>query len=579
MPGLDGSGLTAYGDPGFSRFLRRAFLASAGYDDADLARPIVGIGDTSSDLTPCHRDLPAVARAVARGVLEAGGLPLRFPQMSLGETLTAPTAMLYRNLLAIETEELLRSQPLDAAVLLGGCDKTLPAQVMGAVSAGLPASFVVAGPMLTGSWRGERLGACSDCRRLWAAGRAGELEESDLRESRDELCPTAGTCMVMGTASTMACLVEAMGLMEPGGASAPAPSGARLRSAVAAGRAAVALALARPSGADPAGGHAGRPAPLVTPAAVHNALVCLHALGGSTNAVIHLTAIARRAGIPLGLDEVERIGREVPVLVDCKPVGAGYMEDFHRAGGVPALLRTLVPLLDLSAPLPGGGTLADRVGAEEPPPSWQRTIRPLEDPLGPPGGLTVLRGSLAPAGALIKRAAASPELVHHIGPAFVIDDLADVERRLEDPGEELTPAHVLVLRNAGPRAAGMPEAASLPIPRRLARAGVRDMVRVSDARMSGTAYGTVVLHCSPEAAAGGPLALVRDGDSIALDADRGRIDLHVDPRELAARASRLPPRPLPPRGWARLFADHVLPAELGADFDVLTATGGQHARR
>src|SRR3954454_1262264 len=497
MQGVD-RGLTQYGDPGFSRYLRRAFLASAGWDRDDLERPVVAIADTSSDYVTCHRQMPELVRAVARGVSEAGGLPLVFPTMALGEILLAPTAMLFRNLLAIETEELIRAQPLDAVVLLGGCDKTVPAQLMAAASADVPALLEVAGPMLTGSWRGERLGACTDCRRFWLEHRAGRLDEHEIAQVRDELCPTAGTCMVMGTASTMACMAEALGLLLPGGATPPAATGARLRHAVATGRRAVDLARA--------GGP--RPSELLTRDAFERALAVLAAIGGSTNAVIHLLAVARRARVPLALDDFDAGSRETPVLVDCKPAGAGYMEDFHRAGGVPALLRAL-------AGEPGTGA-----------------VRPLEDPVAPAGGLAVLRGSLAPDGAVLKVAAATPGLLRHRGPALVVESPEDAARRLDDPELEVTPQHVLVLRNAGPVAAGMPEAGSLPIPRRLAAAGVKDMVRVSDARMSGTAYGTVVLHCAPESAAGGPLALVRDGDLIRLDVLQRRIDLLVDEPEL-----------------------------------------------
>ena len=555
--GID-RGLTAYGDLGFSKYLRRAFLASAGFDRADLDRPVVGIADTSSEYTTCHRHMPEIVQAVKRGVLEAGGLPLVFPTTSLGEILLSPTSMPYRNLLAMETEEMIRAQPMDAVVLLGGCDKTVPAQLMAAASANVPAIAVVTGPMLTGSWRGERLGACTDCRRYWALHRAGELDNVAISEIEESLCPTGGTCMVMGTASTMACIAEALGLMLPGGATAPSGSGDRLRHAVAAGRRAMEL-IARPI----------LPLDILTRAAFHNALSVLAAVGGSTNAIIHLTAISRRAGVLLTLDDVHDAAQRVPLLVDCKPAGAGYLEDMHRAGGVPTLLKTLAPLLDLSAIGVSGRPLGELLQQVSPAQAWQSTIRTLEAPLGPTGALVTLRGSLAPDGAVIKRAAATPSLLRHTGSAVVFDSPEDAAARIDDPALKITPAHVLVLRNAGPVGAGMPEAGSLPIPRYLAQAGVRDMLRVSDARMSGTAYGTVVLHCAPEAAVGGPLALVRDGDRIELDVEARRIDLLVEPSELARRRTGFIPPPLPERGWRRLYAQHVLQADLGADLDFL----------
>jgi dihydroxy-acid dehydratase len=557
--------LTAYGDAGFSRFLRRAFLTSAGFDETDLDRPIIGIADTSSGYTTCHRQMPELVEAVRRGVLEAGGLPVVFPTMSLPEILVSPTSMLFRNLMAMETEEQIRSQPMDAVVLVGGCDKTVPAQLMAAVSADLPAVELVVGPMLTGSWRGERLGACTDCRRMWARHRAGELDDTEIAEVQANLCPTAGTCMVMGTASTMACLTEALGLMVPGGATPPSATGQRLRIGTRTGRLAVELATT-----------GRRPSSFLDRRSFHNAVTTLIALGGSTNAVIHLIAIARRARIELTLDDIDRISKATPLLVDCKPAGAGYLEDLDRAGGVPVLLRTLLDagLIDpdagsvtgmtigeLSAAVPGPAAAASASG------SGSAIIRPVAEPLGPPGSIRVVRGSLAPDGAVIK--AASDFLLRHTGPALVFDSVEEATARLDDPALDVTADHVLVLRNAGPRGAGMPEAGSLPIPRALAAAGVRDMVRVTDARMSGTAYGTVVLHVSPEAAVGGPLAFVRDGDLIALDVAAGTIDLLVEPDELERRRVDWRPPPVPDRGWRRLHAEQVLPAHLGADLAVL----------
>jgi len=550
--------LTTYGDSEFSKYMRRAFLASAGYDRTDLQRPIVGIVNTSSDYNVCHRQMPEMVTAVKRGVLEAGGLPLVFPTISLNEILTSPTTMLFRNLQAMETEEMIRAQPMDAVVLLGGCDKTVPAQVMAAVSANIPAVSVVAGSMLTGSWRGERLGACTDCRRFWAQYRSGELDQQEIAEVEESLCFTGGTCMVMGTASTMACLVEALGLMLPGGAAPPHASGARLINCVMSGRHAVYLAQNKI-----------RPRDILSRASFINALTVLSALSGSTNAIIHLLAIARRANIELNLKDFDEISQRVPVLVDCKPAGKGYMQDFFHAGGVPVLFKTLEPLLDTSAGSITGLTLAESLMDVAASADWQTTIRPLESPLSAPGALVVVQGSLAPDGAVIKTAAANPALLTHRGPAVVFESPEDVAERIDDPGLGITPEHVMVLRNAGPVGAGMPEAGSMPIPKYLSARGVKDMVRVSDARMSGTAYGSVVLHCSPEAAVGGPLALVKDGDPIELNVSERRLDLLVDKAELADRQNRIQLKPAPSRGWLRLHAEHVLQAHLGADLDFM----------
>ncbi len=553
--------LTSYGDNEFSLYIRRAFLASAGFDSVDLSRPIVGIVDTSSDFNTCHRQMPEMVAAVKRGVLEAGGLPLAFPTISLHEILTSPTTMLFRNLAAMDTEEMIRAQPMDAVVLLSGCDKTLPAQIMAAVSADIPAVSVVAGPMLTGLWRGERLGACTDCRRLWASYRAGTLTKAEIDEIEDSLCFTGGTCMVMGTASTMACLVEALGLMLPGGAAIPHSAGRRLTHAAAAGRRAVQMIREKLT-----------PSRILSKASFSNAMVVLTALAGSTNAVIHLLAVARRAGIDLSLGEFDEAARRVPVLVDVKPAGSGYLEDFFHAGGMPVLLKVLEPFLDLSARTVAGTSLGELLKDVPAPGEWQTTIRGLDTPLRPaqdPGAIAVIRGTLAPGGAVLKAAAATPGLFSHRGPAVVFESPADAVARIDDPALGITPDHVMVLRNAGPAGAGMPEAGSLPIPKYLAARGIKDMVRVSDARMSGTAYGTVVLHVSPEAAVGGPLALVRDGDTIELDVRNRRLDLLADDSELTARRARWK-RPAPPaRGYRRLFFEHVLQAEEGCDFDFL----------
>lgn len=550
--------LTSYGDAGFSRYLRGAFLAGAGFDADDLSRPIVGIADLTSDYNPCHRLMPGMVDNVRRGVISAGGLPFVFPTISLGESFSHPTSMLFRNLLAIDTEELIRAQPMDAVVLLGGCDKTVPAQLMAAAVTDIPVIIDVVGPMVSGSWHGEQLGACTDCRRFWARYRGGDLSDTEIAEVEGQLVNTAGTCMVMGTASTMACLTETLGMMLPGGATPPAPTGTRLRHATATGRRAVALA-----------NNPMLPSEVLTPAAFENALRVLAALGGSTNAVVHLLAVARRAGVPLTLDDFDRIARTVPLLVDLKPSGRAYMQDFHNAGGVPVLLKALSDVLDLSHVGIDGQSMGERLESVSPPQDWQDIIHPLHAPLGDVGALAVLRGSLAPDGAVVKVSAASPGLLQHEGPAVVFESPDDAAVRLDDPELDITANHVLVLRNAGPIAAGMPEAGSLPIPRKLSAAGVQDMVRISDARMSGTSYGTIVLHCSPESAAGGPLALVRDGDRIRLDVAGRRVDLLIDEAEAARRRKELRPYELPGRGWRRLHAENVLQASEGADLRFL----------
>jgi dihydroxy-acid dehydratase len=550
--------LTNYGDLGFSKFIRRAFLNSAGLDSGDIDRPVVGIVNTTSDFTTCHREMPQMIEAVKRGVLEAGGIPFVFPVMSLGEILTNPTTMLFRNLMAMELEEQLTSQPMDSVVLMGGCDKTVPAELMAAASADIPAIQLVVGPMTVGSYQGERLGACTDCRRMWTEFRSGRIGEPELAEINAQLAPSAGTCMVMGTASTMACVVEAMGMSLPLAGTAPSVSAERLRISTATGRQAVDLA------------RSGRkPSEIMTEAAFRNAIVVLAAIAGSTNAIIHLTAVARRLGLGIDLDDFHEIAQQIPVLVNCKPAGSGYLPDMHRDGGVPALLKTLESALNLDVLTVTGQTLRDQLGAAEGPQKWQDTIRRIDDPLKPPGALVTVRGSLAPQGAVIKAAAASPHLMVHEGIAHVFGSLEEVEATLDDERLGLTPEHVLVMRNIGPVAAGMPEAGSIPIPKYLARRGVRDMVRISDGRMSGTAYGTIVLHVCPEAALGGPLALVRNGDRIRLDVPNRTVDLLVSEAELGRRRAELVLPEPPKRGWRRLYATSVVQASEGADLGFL----------
>jgi dihydroxy-acid dehydratase len=551
-------GLTHYGDAGFALFLRRSFARSLGYSDKLLAQPTIGIASAASDLNNCHRHFPELIDAVKRGVLAAGGLPLAFPTISLGEVFLHPTSLVYRNLMAMDVEEMCRAQPLDAVVLVGGCDKTLPAQLMGAASAGVPAIALVAGPMLTARHEGERLGACTDCRRFWAKFRSGEVDRATIDRVEARLATTAGTCAVMGTASTMACVAEALGMLLPGTAAIPAVHADRLRAAEATGRTAVALAHSRLTMER-----------IVTPAAVQNALRVLLAIGGSTNAIIHLTAIAGRLGIEVSLRRLNELSDTTPVLVDLKPTGAHYMEDFFAAGGMSAVLHELKPLLDLDCLTVTGERLAERLAS---PPEWvdRAIVRTLAAPFHPVGGLVALFGSLAPNGAILKRSAADPQLFERTGRAVVFTSPDDLAARIDDPALDVAAEDFLVLQNAGPKSPyGMPESGYLPLPSKLARAGVKDMVRISDARMSGTAYGTIVLHVSPEAAAGGPLALVQSGDRIRLSVRERRIELEVDAAELARRKSQWRASAPPARGYRRLYAERVLQAEQGCDFDFL----------
>jgi dihydroxy-acid dehydratase len=559
------SRLAQYGDEEFALFLRRGFLKGAGFTDDALERPIVGVLSTASDFNPCHATAGRLAEAVARGVRMAGALPFVFPTISLHEAFTFPTSMLLRNLMAMDVEEMLRALPLDAVVLIGGCDKTIPAELMGVVSANVPAIILPVGAMLAGHHEGARLGACTDCRRLWAAYRAGKLDTRELNRAHDQLMPTAGTCMVMGTASTMACLAETLGFTLPGAATAPAVSSERTRLAEATGTRAAAMAVA--------GGP--RPRDILSPAALRNASVILQATSGSTNALVHLAAVAGRAGLAYDLHEFDRVGRDVPVLVNLKPAGAYFIEDFHAAGGIPALWRRLRDKLDLTAQTISGETLANVV---ERWPAYMNdeVIRPLERPIFPGEAIAVLTGNLAPHGAAIKLASATATLTTHLGPALVFDSLEDLANRVDDPTLAVTPDHCLVLRNAGPIGApGMPEAGALPIPKQLGAKGVTDMVRISDARMSGTAFGTVVLHVAPEAAAGGPLGLVRDGDPIRLDAPARKLELLVDEVELQRRRAGWRPPEKPARGYTRLYVERVTQADQGCDFDFLMGNAGQ----
>jgi dihydroxy-acid dehydratase len=550
-------GLTNYGDRDFARFLRRSFARSTGISPQLLDKPVVGIAMTPSGFNNCHRYMPDLVEAVSRGVLAEGALPLPFPTVSLGEVFLSPTSMMYRNLMAMDTEEMVRAQPMDAVVLIGGCDKTVPAQLMGAASAGVPAVQLVTGPMSTGRHRGVRLGACTDCRSFWGKYRAGIIDTKEIETVEGRLSVTAGTCAVMGTASTMACIAETLGMALPGTAAIPAVHSDRLVAAEESGRAAVRL-INRPI----------LPSEIITRQSVENAFRVLMALGGSTNAIVHLTAIAGRLGIRIPMERLNEISDETPVLVDLKPVGEGYMEDFFAAGGVGAVLRELKPLLHLDTIDVNGRSLRDRL---QEPIDWidRAVIRPFDDPVSNVGGLIALRGSLAPDGAIFKRAAATPSLFETEGRAVVFEGLDDLSQRIDDPDLDVQANDVLVLKNAGPHAAGMPEAGYLPIPKKLAQAGVKDMVRISDARMSGTAFGTIVLHVAPEAAVGGPLAVVRNGDRIRLSVASKRIELLVDAAEIKRRLESFQPPPAPERGYRALYRRSVLQAPEGCDFDFL----------
>ena len=554
-------GLTNYGDRDFSLYLRRSFAQSMGYSRSLLGKPVVGIAYTPSGFNNCHRHFPEMLEAVKRGVLTAGALPIEFPTISLGEVFLAPTSLKFRNLMAMDTEEMVRAQPMDAVVLMGGCDKTVPAQLMGAVSAGKPAIALVAGPMMTGRHHGERLGACTDCRRFWAQYRAGKIDAKEISEVEGKLATTAGTCAVMGTASTMACLAEALGMILPGTAAIPAVHADRLRAAEATGAAAVKLIGSKLT-----------PDRIVNAKSVENALRVLLAIGGSTNAIIHLTAIAGRAGVPVLLQMLNELSDTTPVLVNLKPVGNGYMEDFFAGGGMGALMRELKDLLHLDAMTVTGETLGERLGAEDKDAYVDRSIiAECRKPLEPQGGLIALFGNLAPQGAILKRSAADAKLFEHEGRAVVFTSLEDLAARIDDPKLDVAPNDILVLQNAGPHSpSAMPEAGYLPIPKKLAATGVKDMVRVSDARMSGTAFGTIVLHVTPDTASGGPLGLVRDGDRIRLSVKARRIELAVDDAELKRRAAQLPKSAASPaRGYARLYAQEILGADQGCDFAFL----------
>jgi len=564
QPGGLSQGLTHYGDAGFARYLRRSFAKSMGYSAEALDRPVVGIAYPPSGYSNCHRHFPELLEAVKRGVTAAGGLPLEFPTIALPEVFLAPTSLKYRNLMSMDTEEMIRAQPMDSVILMGGCDKTVPAQLMGAAACDVPAIQLVGGPMMTGTYRGERLGACTDCRRFWAMYRAGTISDEEINEIEDNLATTAGTCPVMGTASTMACIAEALGMALPDSAGAPAVHADRLRIAEATGLAAYRLIE---SGITPAR--------VITERSVENALRVLLAIGGSTNAVIHLTAIAGRLGIPVKLDRLNELSDDTPVIVNLKPTGEHYMQDFFAAGGVAAVLNELKGKLHLDCMTVTGESLGERMIRSAEKPVDRRVIATHDHPIEEVGGLISLFGSLAPRGAVLKRSAADTRLFEKEGTAVVFSSLEDLAQRIDDPDLPVSADSFLILQNAGPTSeAAMPEAGYLPIPRKLAAQGVKDMVRISDARMSGTAYGTIVLHVAPDAAAGGPLGLVRDGDRIRLSVRDRCLDLLVDETVLHQRRKESADEssaPRPERGYARLYQTSILQADEGCDFDFLTA--------
>jgi dihydroxy-acid dehydratase len=556
-----------YGVNDLRSFGHRSRTAQMGYPRSDYAgKPVIAIINTWSDINPCHSHFKQRVEEVKRGIWQAGGFPVEMPAMSLSEPFQKPTTMLYRNLLAMECEELLRSYPADGCVLMGGCDKTTPALVMGAISMDLPAIFMPAGPMLRGDYKGQFLGSGSDTWKYWAELRAGNITENDWQEVEQGIARSPGHCMTMGTASTMTSAVEVLGLTLPGAASIPAPDSRHAQMATLTGKRIVDMVWEdlKPSG-------------ILTAASFDNAVTAVLALGGSTNSIVHLIAMARRAGVALDLARFDALARETPVIANLRPAGKYLMEDFFYAGGLRALLTRLGNLLDLDQRTVSGHTLGANIeGAKV---FNDDVIRPRGNPLVAGDGLAVLTGNLAPAGAVIKPAAMEPRFRNHRGPAVVFRDYADMAARIDDPALEVTQDSVIVLQSAGPQGApGMPEWGQLPIPQKLLKEGVRDMLRISDARMSGTSYGACVLHVTPESHVGGPLALVRDGDLIEIDVPARRIDMLVDPQELARRqAAWRPPRPKFTRGYGVLYLNHIRQADSGCDFDFLETEQAQPA--
>ena len=548
-----------YGPDSLRAFGHRSRARQSGLGESDFyGKPVVGILNTWTDLNSCHLHFKTTVESIKRGVLQGGGLPMEIPVMSCGETLTKPTSMLYRNFLAMEAEEMIRANPIDCAVLLGGCDKSTPALIMGAISAGVPAVYVPSGPMIKGNWRGQVLGSGSDVWGYWDERRAGNLTEEEWKEIEGGIARSPGHCMTMGTASTMTAMAEVMGFTVPGASSVPAMDANHQRLAAEAGRLAVNNAWEGP-----------KPKELATRQSFENAIAVDMAIGGSTNAIVHLLAMAGRAGVDLSLNDFDEISRKTPLITDLRPAGRFLMEDFYFAGGLTAVLKTMQPILHMDHPTVNGMTLGQNVMNAKV--HNNEVIRPLDDPISKDGGTTVLGGNLAPNGAVIKHSAADSALLKHSGPAIVFDNYRELSEKIDDPNLPVTKDSVLVLRNAGPVGApGMPEWGMLPIPKKLLKEGVRDMVRVSDARMSGTSYGTCVLHVTPESAVGGPLAIVEDGDVISLDVESRTINLNLPEEEIVKRTKDLPERKsLHARGYTKLYLDHVTQADKGCDFDFL----------
>jgi dihydroxy-acid dehydratase len=560
--------LTSYGDPGFSKFIRQAFNRHLGYEPEDFEKPVIGICNTKSEINRCHSHIGPLIEAIKKGVLMAGGIPLEFPTISLGEINTSPTTMLYRNLASMDTEEMIRAQPIDGVVLIGGCDKVTPSQLMGAASADIPSILITGGPMNNGEYEGRTLGACSDCRFFWQEYRGGNVGEEEINAINAALAPTAGHCMVMGSASTMAVCSEAMGMMLPGGAAIPATHNLRLKHAVDTGKKIVELVQKNIT-----------PSQIITKNSLENAIRALMAVGGSTNAVIHLIAIAGRLGIDLPLDLFDELSRTTPLIANLRPAGQYQMEDFFRAGGTPAVLKELETLLNLDCITVTTKTLKENLEGVSVSEVYRNIISTFDNPLHKDGGIAVLKGNLAPNGAVIKSKAASISLLKHRGRAVVFESAQDLERRIDDPELDIKEDDILLLQNAGPVGApGMPEAGMLPIPQKLLKQGVRDMVRISDARMSGTAFGTVILHAAPEAAIGGPIGLVRTGDIIELDVENRKLELMVSDEELENRRKEWTPPVIKDRGYTRLYQQHVLQADKGCDFDFLLATQKENSK-
>ncbi|WP_443644652.1 IlvD/Edd family dehydratase [Candidatus Levibacter sp. Uisw_134_01] len=551
--------LTNYGDSEFSIFLRKAFIKGMGYSEEMLNKPIIGITNTYSDYNPCHGNVPDLIKSVKAGILSSGAIPLEFPTISIHESFAYPTSMYLRNLMSIDTEEMMKAQPMDACVLIGGCDKTVPAQLMGAFSANIPAIQLVTGPMLTGSHRGERVGACTDCRGYWAKFRAEEIDLAEINEVNNQLVPTVGTCGVMGTASTMALITEALGMMISNGASAPAVSAERKRIAEETGKVAVEIASKSLN-----------PKSFLTLKNFKNALTVLSAIGGSTNGIVHLTAMAGRLGIDIDLNEFDKMTKDTPMIVDLKPSGSGYMEDLFKSGGLPRILNELKDYLYLDAITVTGETIKEIIDKNKY--NWkQEVIRKVENPIFDKGSIAVLKGNLAPRSAIIKQSAASKELLAHEGVVEVFENLQDLANRIDSDDLNVTKDSILLLKNIGPIGApGMPEAGLIPIPKKLAKQGVKDMVRISDGRMSGTAAGTIILHVCPEAAAGGTLDIVKSGDIIKLDVKQRLLELKLSDEEITIRKkSKKSNTEIKRRGYDKIFHESVLQADKGADFDFL----------